>query len=168
MKKLAITLFLAAIPLRPSLANAMKSFGTLTSLVLVFGIGVSGPVALAQGKVAIQDETRGLTLAQATPEFATLLGRWVRPDGGYAIVIKSVDPSGKMDANYSNPNPIPVSKADVSVEGGSLRIFIELRGVGYPGSTYTLTYVPTGDRLTGVYFQAAIQQKFDVVFLRAR
>jgi hypothetical protein len=45
---------------------------------------------------------------------------------------------------------------------------IELRGVGYPGSTYTLTYLPAGDRLTGVYYQAAIQQKFDLIFQRAR
>jgi hypothetical protein len=73
-----------------------------------------------------------------------------------------------MDATYFNPNPINVSKADVSVEGGALRIFVELRGAGYPGSTYTLTYVPAGDRLTGVYFQAVMQQKFDVVFQRVK
>jgi len=133
------------------------------------GAGIAWPLAAnAQGLVAIQDEARGVRLAQATPELAILIGRWVRADGGYAIVIKSIDPSGKMEATYSNPNPISVSKAEVSVEGGTLRIFIELRGVGYPGSTYTLTYVPTGDRLTGVYFQAAVQQKFEVVFQRAK
>ena len=135
----------------------------MLSSLLVFVIGVIGPPAFA-----IQDETRRVMVAQATPELEKLIGRWVRTDGGYAIVIKSVDPSGKMDATYFNPNPINVSKADVSVAGGSLGIFIELRGVGYPGSTYTLTYVPIGDRLTGIYFQAAIQQKFDVVFLRAK
>jgi hypothetical protein len=146
----------------------MKRFAMLTRRVLALVIGVIGFCALAQNLVATQDQTRGVTLAQATPEPSTLVGRWVRLDGGYAIVIKSVDPSGKMDATYANPNPINVSKAEVSVDGGALRIFIELRGVGYPGSTYTLTYVPTGDRLTGVYFQAAIQQKFEVVFQRAR
>jgi hypothetical protein len=151
-----------------SLADTMKRLAMLTQLVLVSVIGVIGPPALAQGLVASQDETRGVTLAQATPEIAKLIGRWVRPDGGYAIVIKSVDPSGKLDATYFNPNPINVSKAEVSVAGGSVRIFIELRGVGYPGSTYTLTYLPAGDRLTGVYYQAAIQQKFDVIFQRAR
>jgi hypothetical protein len=146
----------------------MSTFGTLTLLVLVLEIGVSGTPALAQNLAASQDEARGVMLAQATPEMSTLTGRWVRSDGGYAIVIKSVDPSGKADATYFNPNPINVSKAEVSVEGGSLRLFIELRGVGYPGSTYTLTYVPTGDRLTGAYFQAALQQTFAVVFQRAR
>ncbi len=83
-------------------------------------------------------------------------------------MIKSVDPNGKIDATYANPNPINISRAEASVEGSSLRIFIELRGAGYPGSTYTLTHVPTGDRLTGEYFQAAIRQKFDVIFRRAR
>jgi hypothetical protein len=140
----------------------------LIARVLLFAIGVIGAPALAQGQVAIQDETPGVTLAQATPELAILIGRWVRTDARYTIIIKSVDPGGKMDATYSNPNPINVSKAEVSVEGGALKLFIELRDVGYPGSTYTLTYVPAGDRLTGIYYQAAIQQKFDIVFQRAR
>jgi hypothetical protein len=168
MKKLAVSLFLAAIPLGLSLANTMKSIGTLTSLVLAFVMGVIGTPALAQDQVAIQDETPGVRLAQATPELGILMGRWVRTDARYTIIIKSVDPSGKMDAVYSNPNPINVSKAEVAVEGGALKIFIELRDVGYPGSTYTLTYLPAVDRLTGVYYQAAIQQKFDIVFQRAR
>ena len=76
-----------------------------------------------------------IKLAQATPELTKLLGRWVRPDGGYVIDIKNIDPSGKMEATYANPKPISVSKADVSVDGAALKIFIELRGVGYPGST---------------------------------
>jgi hypothetical protein len=140
----------------------------LVSLALVCAVGLIGSPALAQSRATIHHETLGVMLAQATPEFTKLIGRWVRTDGGYGIVIKSVDPSGKLDATYANPNPINVSKAEASVEASSTRIFIELRGVGYPGSTYTLTYVPTADRLTGVYFQAVIQQKFDVVFLRAR
>ena len=55
-------------------------------------------------------------LAQ-TPEFAELIGRWVRTDGGYTIVIKSVDPNGKIDATYANPNPINISKAEASSKG---------------------------------------------------
>jgi hypothetical protein len=110
----------------------------------------------------------GVTHAHAQPETGVLIGRWVRPDGGYAIVIKGVDPSGKLDASYFNPNPINVSKAEISREGSALRVFIELRGVNYPGSTYTLSYDPTWDRLTGVYFQAAQQKSFEVFFQRAK
>jgi hypothetical protein len=137
----------------------------LVSLALVYAVGIIGAPALAQDRTTIQDAAPGVMLAQ-TPEFAELIGRWVRTDGGYTIVIKSVDPNGKIDATYANP--INISRAEASVERSSLRIFIELRGAGYPGSTYTLTHVPTGDRLTGEYFQAAIRQKFDVIFLRAR
>jgi hypothetical protein len=138
----------------------------LALLALICAVGAISPSALAQGQAS--NKSPGMMLAQTTPEFAKLIGRWIRTDGGYAIDIKSVDPSGKIDATYSNPNPINVSKAEVSVEGSSLKIFIELRGVGYPGSTYTLMYVPAGDRITGEYFQAAIRQKFDVVFQRAK
>ena len=140
----------------------------LASLALSSAGGLIDSPALAQGRVTIEDGTRGAMLAQATPEFGKLIGRWVRTDGGYTIVIKSVDPNGKIDATYANPNPINVSKAEASVEGNSLKIFIELRGSGYPGSTYTLIYAPSDDSLMGEYFQAAIRQKFVVVFLRAR
>jgi hypothetical protein len=84
-------------------------------------------------------------LAQATPEFGVVKGRWVRPDGGYTIVIKGVDPGGRMDATYFNPDLMNASKAEVSGQGGALRVFLELRGAGYPGSTYTLTYEPRSD-----------------------
>jgi hypothetical protein len=34
------------------------------------------------------------------------------------------------------------------------QVVVELRDVNYPGSTYTLTYDPGTDRLTGTYYQA--------------
>ena len=46
------------------------------------------------------------------------------------------------------------------------KVFIELRDTNYPGPTYTLTYDPKEDQLKGVYFQAALQQSYDVVFVR--
>ena len=107
-------------------------------------------------------------LAQATPELGVLKGRWVRRDGGYTIVIKSVDPSGTIDATYSNPKPIGVSKAEASTESGALNVFLELRGQGYPGSTYTLTYDPKSDCLLGIYFHAVLQQNFGVIFQRVK
>jgi hypothetical protein len=107
-----------------------------------------------------------------TPEIdagvAALKGRWRRPDEGYVILIGAVDSNGKMDAAYFNPNPIKVSKAEATQEGEAIRVFIELQDTGYPGCTYTLTYDPRTDRLGGVYFQAAIQQKFDVIFIRIK
>lgn len=130
---------------------------------MLLAAGLIESAALAHGTTA-----KGIRLAQATTELGILKGRWVRPDGGYVVLIKSVDPSGKMDATYLNPNPIKVSKAEVSRDGETLRVFLELRDAGYPGSTYTLTYEPRSDSLIGVYFQAVMQQKFNVVFQRAK
>lgn len=104
--------------------------------------------------------------AQADGVFATLPGRWVRPDGGYVINIKSVDASGKLDASYANPNPLPFSRAEATRDGNTIKLFFELRAGGYNGSTYTLTYDPASDTLKGVYFQAVAQQKFDIYFMR--
>jgi len=95
-----------------------------------------------------------------------LIGAWVRPDGGYVILVKSVGPDGRLQAMYFNPNPLPFAQAQVSREGGKLRAFFELQAGGYAGSTYTLTYDPAADRLTGIYYQAVAKQSFDVVFSR--
>jgi hypothetical protein len=103
------------------------------------------------------------TLKQA---FEKLAGRWQRPDGGYIIEVRSVEPDGRMNAAYFNPQPINVAKAEASQDGGTVKVFIELRDVNYPGSTYNLTYDPADDCLKGAYFQAAIGQTFDIYFVR--
>ncbi len=108
------------------------------------------------------------TLAAAKPEFRKLKGKWLRPDGGYVIDIRGVDENGKMDAAYLNPQPINVGRATASMDGGVMRVSIELIDVNYPGSTYTLTYDPEGDQLKGVYYQAVQQQHFEVAFLRMK
>ena len=100
--------------------------------------------------------------------FAPLTGRWFRLDGGYVLEIRGVDAVGKMDASYLNPRPIHVAKAQATREGSTLKAFVELQAYGYPGSTYTLTYDPAGDQLCGVYYQAVLQQRFDVCFVRTK
>jgi hypothetical protein len=97
-----------------------------------------------------------------------LVGDWVRPDGGYVISIRRIAPDGRAEAAYLNPRPINVSRAEASAAGDTAKLFIELRDAGYPGSTYELIYDPRSDLLAGVYFQAAMGQRFDVVFLRKK
>jgi uncharacterized protein (DUF2147 family) len=98
--------------------------------------------------------------------FEVLKGRWQRPDGGYIVEIKGVDENGKLDASYFNPKRINVAKAEASREGDATKVFLELRDVNYPGSTYNLVYEPEYDRLHGIYNQAALNQQFEVVFER--
>ena len=68
----------------------------------------------------------------------------------------------------SQPAAVAVARADATRSGSTLNVFVELRAPGYPGSTYTLTYDPTRDQLAGIYFQAALPQRFDVVFVRMK
>ena len=102
------------------------------------------------------------------PVFEKLKGKWLRPDGGYILEINSVEPGGKMEAAYFNPQPIHVAKAEAAQEGALTKVSVELRDVNYPGSTYVLTYETATDQLTGIYYQAALQQRFEVVFVRAK
>jgi hypothetical protein len=109
-----------------------------------------------QAKISAGDEA----------DFQTLVGRWVRPDGGYIIEIRGIGPGGRLEAGYFNPGEINVARAEASLEAGTVNLFIELRDRGYPGSTYDLIYDEQEDILIGVYFQAVLQQKFNVLFVR--
>jgi len=100
------------------------------------------------------------------PNYQSLVGDWLRPDGGYVIRITGVNPDGIVDAGYFNPRPVNVSRAVASFEGEKTKLFIELRDRGYPGSTYNLTYNAKEDALVGIYYQAAIGQSFEVAFFR--
>lgn len=46
-----------------------------------------------------------------------------------------------MVAGYFNPKSIRVAKAEASWDGGALKVFVELRDVIYPGSTYMIRLV---------------------------
>ena len=145
----------------------MKPASACVLSMLVLALGGGAQWAQAQGTAAAQEIPAKAAL-QSQAGFGILKGRWVRPDGGYTITIKSVDAGGKLDAAYANPNPLPFAKAEAARDGKTLKVFLELRAGGYNGSTYTLTYDPASDRLNGVYYQAVAQQKFDVYFVRAR
>jgi len=106
--------------------------------------------------------------AAVSPELAKLVGKWQRPDGGYVLEIKSVDGSGKLEVAYFNPDPINVSRAAAWRDKGTSKLVIELRDVNYPGCIYTLEHNPQSDQLFGQYFQAALQETFEVVFSRMR
>ena len=93
--------------------------------------------------------------AVAVPtELSRLTGKWLRPDGGYVLEIQSVTADGQLAA------------AKATRPAGTLNIFVELRDTGYPGCTYTLTYDAPTDQLRGDYYQAALQQHYDIVFVR--
>jgi hypothetical protein len=126
------------------------------------------PASTPTNATASVPATNAAAASAIKPAFAKLPGKWQRVDGDYLLQIKNVDSSGKLDAAYFNPKPINVSRALAVERDNGTGVFVELRDVNYPGSTYTLAYDPKSDQLYGEYFQAALQQTFNVTFERVK
>ena len=146
-----------------------ESIGQMLRAGVALALGLalasaSTSIVWAQGASAVDKAAAPAPAVAFGP--AALKGTWVRPDGGYRIEIKSIGANGQIEAMYFNPNPLPFAKASVRQDGKVLRVFLELLAGGYNGSTYELTYDAAGDRLYGIYYQAVMKQKFDVVFMR--
>ncbi len=153
-----------------------RNFPRLLLIIVCAGVAVAGGLLVfnkytneADQKTAISasDSSSESNAPTATPDnLRKLIGRWVRPDGGYVIDIRNVHADGKLQAAYFNPRPIHVSQAQATQKEGEIQILIELRDVGYPGATYTLRYNAKHDVLVGLYHQPAVGQTFDVAFAR--
>lgn len=95
-----------------------------------------------------------------------IIGEWLRTDSDYMIKIAAVNDDGLLLAQYFNPNPINVGKAEWLSSDGFIKIYLELRDENYPGSNYNLTYIPERDMMVGDYFQAVEGLTFYVEFSR--
>lgn len=145
-------------------------------VVGVLALGIAGAILMLRSPSSpTSPSAAGTAAAPTAPTAASqpvqigpgqLIGRWLRPDGGYVLEIRSAAADGRLDAGYFNPGPINVARAETSWENGKLKAFVELRDVNYPGSTYTLYYQTAPERLTGFYYQAALGQTFEVEFVR--
>lgn len=149
--------------------NVMKTSNIFSILVVVVvglfvSTGISASPTPTPTPTPAQTPTAGG--GQSESGYAVLLGRWVRPDGGYMITINGAAADGKLDAAYANPGQLPFSKAEASHDGKTIKLFFELRAGGYNGSTYTLVYDPAMDVLRGVYYQAVAKEKYDIQFQR--
>ena len=161
---------------QPSTTSSVRRVSVLT-VTLVLAVGIVATFVLHRGRhpggmglplpsSPAPRSSLAAPVESAESGFRALSGRWLRPDGGYILDIRAVDARGTIEAVYLNPRPIPVARAEATRDSSTLNVFVELRAPGYPGSTYTLTYDPQRDQLAGIYFQAALQQRFDVVFVR--
>jgi uncharacterized protein (DUF2147 family) len=140
----------------------MRTFSGSRFLGFALTVVLAGTAAAQAPTPATKDAAPAAVAAT----FDALKGRWVRPDGGYTIAIKSVGPNGELEAMYFNPNPLPFAKAQASRDGATVRLSFELRAGGYDGSTYELTYDSANDRIQGIYYQAVQKRKYDVYFVR--
>jgi hypothetical protein len=105
---------------------------------------------------------------EAPAHFRPLLGAWLRPDGGYVLEVRSVAADGRASVAYSNPRPIRVARAEARREGELIGLFVEFDDHNYRGSSYALGYDAASERLQGIYYQATLRQRFEVVFTRRR
>lgn len=139
--------------------------------LLLLGIAASAALLAGTGPAVAQDNRNPpVPSVVRNPAVAldVLRGRWIRPDGGYGVVIRSVGADGQLEAMYFNPKPLPFAKAQASRDGQTLRVYLELQAGGYNGSTYELSYDPASDRLKGVYFQAVAKQRYEIYFERQK
>ncbi len=133
----------------------------------IMSLAIALPQAQAQQPSAATSAPASMGSDSQTA-FDALPGRWVRVEGGYVITIRTVDADGKLDASYANPRLLPFYSAVATKDGNALRLLFELRAGGYNGSTYTLNYDATSDRLTGVFDQVVAKQRFEVTFVRSK
>ena len=133
---------------------------------MVFGLA-SCKKSPAPAASTAASQAAAVKTAPAVPEpVRKVLGKWLRSDGGYVLEIRGADLSGVLDAAYFNPKSIHVSRAIWMQGAEGFQVVIELNDVGYPGATYVLSHDAQSDRLVGKYNQPAMQQSFDIDFVR--
>ncbi len=98
----------------------------------------------------------------------SLIGNWVRTDAPYNLNIAGFASDGTMKVVYLNPKSINIGRANWTLSNGTVSVYVELRDENYPGSHYTLYYMPERDLLAGKYFQAVEGVTYDVGFMRAK
>lgn len=107
-------------------------------------------------------------LPEKKPDYSVMAGSWQRTDGGYLIKINNVQPDGRTDVAYFNPKPVHVAESNISTQNKLIKLFVQFQDAGYEGSTYTLYYYAAKDALVGFYYQAVLDQTFEVIFLRTQ
>jgi len=114
--------------------------------------------------ILTEEPSDSVSTSAKTIDKNLLVGNWLRTDSDYRLQISEVNEDFTLKAKYFNPNPINVGRASWQESYGSLKIIVELRDVNYPGSTYTLNYLPDKNLLAGDYYQAVEGLTFYVEF----
>lgn len=157
--------FRIAIGITMSAGSCMPGLGKRRILV---GAALAALIAVCTPLPIAGTATAEAAQSATGVDVRRLTGRWVRPDGGYVLILGDIKKDGGLKASYFNPRPINVSRSELRRTKDGMIIYVELRDVNYPGSNYKLRYDPSSDRLEGIYFQAALQQQYEVEFVRVK
>lgn len=152
---------------RRNLGSTIWLRGALTGCIIsCAGLASCKKDASEPAVVSAPKEAPAKTNAPVPDAVRKAFGKWMRSDGGYVLEIRGADLSGVLDAAYFNPKSINVSRAIWMQGPAGFQFVIELNDVGYPGATYVLSHDTQTDRLVGKYNQPAMQQSFDIDFVR--
>jgi len=141
--------------------------------LIIISMAIAGVVACNSQNKQIKNgdnspEEKKVEAVAIAADPQILAGQWERTDGGYRLVLEEIKPDSHLKASYFNPGSIHVHQANWRPENEKLLVFVELRDINYPGSTYTLTYDKDRDMLTGIYYQAAMNQSYEIEFARIK
>ena len=100
------------------------------------------------------------------PGFQVLRGRWQDRNGMGVMQIKKVNPTGGIEMQYSDLEPIRVTQAQAARDGKMTKVLISLRYANSLYSTYDLTYNPQSDQLKGIFWRKGAFKTTEVVFDR--
>lgn len=123
------------------------------------------PWAIMITCLALIQTAAGIAAAQPL-DFKVIAGQWARIDGSYTLHVEDVTSEGAVNVRYFNPGEIHVAQSQVGAQEGRIKLFVKLQDKGYPGCTYTLFYYPEQNVLAGAYYQAAVGQTYEVIFVR--
>ena len=147
-------------------AASLISAGFAACLLLVTSCQKAAKESAPSSAATAPTATPKTTPASVPEPVQKLLGKWLRADGGYVLELRGAEMSGVIQAAYFNPKSINVSRAIWMQGGTGFQVVVELNDVGYPGATYVLSHDAQSDRLVGKYNQPAMQQSFDIEFVR--
>lgn len=100
-------------------------------------------------------------------DYQKLIGKWVRPDGGYTLEITAVN-EPQITAGYYNPGKINISNAEIRKVNDKEEIYIEFFDTNYMGSYYKLIFDQNRDQLIGTYYQATLKQTYNIYFVKMK
>jgi hypothetical protein len=100
------------------------------------------------------------------PGFQVLRGLWQDRNGMGVMQIKKINPTGGIEIQYSELEPVHVTQAQAARDGKTTKVLISLRYSNSSYSTYDLTYNPQSDQLKGIFWRKGSFKTTEVVFDR--
>lgn len=128
--------------------------GRMLSAVLLAAVLSAGAVGLWrpwQRRTSSPSPPQAIGQSGPLPGWGRLVGRWLRPEGGYLLEIRLVVSDGQVQVAGFKPSPIHGARAEAAGQADAWKLLVELGDVNYLGCIYRLRYHAATETLEGVY-----------------